>query len=419
MNTNCCNCNPTPQKVYDSFEDAVKASNLVYLKPGQIYIAFYNNSKNEFHILMAIGNILPTEGKLFMTDMGGDLPYLEQIDKLWAAIGEKASASEVNILQEQVNNIQSNVEEIIESSISEEEIQELFNERYIVTQIPCIGGSVNIPEGKSIVEIDDEVTVSYVVKPNYEFRGWFLNGVYQHSENEFTFQAPGNTTITCLSENSEDKPNGIVALFLNTIACPIVYIPEEAGIDNNQINVYVNGDIDNDGTIISGSTVSVKAVPIRAYNFKNYIITAKDPRLIVNWSDFLQYVDPLNPNVITVPGEEHPELNLGAVCTPIQVAGEFELVKINIVATHIDGQCECGNVAGTALGENAPRRGETWTVYAEPKTGYRFVGWFVSNEAAEPVSTDETYSFTVEEESTAYKEEDKEIKLYAKFEPAE
>lgn len=227
------NTNSTPQKVYDSFEDAVKASNLVYLKPGQIYIAFYNNSKNEFHILMAIGNILPTEGKLFMTDMGGDLPYLEQIDNLWTAIREKASASELNSLQEQVNNIQDSVEEIIESYISEDEIQELFNKQYIVTQIPCIGGSVNIPEGKSIVEENEEVTVSYNANDNYEFKGWFLDGLYQHNENEFTFNAPGNTTITCLSENSEDKPNGIVALFLNTIACPIVYIPEKTDIDNN------------------------------------------------------------------------------------------------------------------------------------------------------------------------------------------
>lgn len=233
MNTNCCNCNPTPQKVYDNFEDAVKASNLVYLKPGQIYIAFYNNSKKEFHILMAIGNILPTEGKLFMTDMGGDLPYLEQIDNLWAAIREKASASELNNLQEQVNNIQDSVEKIIKSYISEDEIQELFNKQYIVTQIPCIGGSVNIPEGKSIVKENEEVTVSYNANDNYEFKGWFLNGVYQHSENEFTFNAPGNTTITCLSENSETKPDGIVALFLNTIACPIVYIPEKTDIDNN------------------------------------------------------------------------------------------------------------------------------------------------------------------------------------------
>ena len=68
------------------------------------------------------------------------------------------------------------------------------------------------------------------------------------------------------------------------------------------------------------------------------------------------------------------------------------LCEINIIAS------EGGNVQFKDNSDSSPQvyAGTNITIIATPNNGYAFVGWFVGN-SNEPVSTEATYTFTVEE----------------------
>ena len=66
-------CPPPPPHIvlYESFEEARNACSLVFLKPGEIHTEFYKTDK-VYHCVIAVGNVSPGAGHLYITDSGYD-----------------------------------------------------------------------------------------------------------------------------------------------------------------------------------------------------------------------------------------------------------------------------------------------------------------------------------------------------------
>ena len=63
---------PHPHVIlYSSFEEARNACSLVFLKPGEAHTEFYKTD-GVYHCVIAIGNISPGAGHLFVTDSGNE-----------------------------------------------------------------------------------------------------------------------------------------------------------------------------------------------------------------------------------------------------------------------------------------------------------------------------------------------------------
>ena len=65
---------PIPPKpvLYNSFEEAQNACELVFLKPGEAHTEFYQKN-GKYHCVVAIGNIKPNLKHLYLTDSGNEM----------------------------------------------------------------------------------------------------------------------------------------------------------------------------------------------------------------------------------------------------------------------------------------------------------------------------------------------------------
>ena len=70
---------PIPPKpiLYNSFDEAVAACELIFLKPGEAHTEFYKID-NTYHCVVAIGNIYANHKHLYLTDSGNILSIGEQ-----------------------------------------------------------------------------------------------------------------------------------------------------------------------------------------------------------------------------------------------------------------------------------------------------------------------------------------------------
>lgn len=83
-----CNCNcgsgdsgHKSVELYDSYDEAVIACSRVFLKPGEVHTEFYKED-GVYHCVIAIGNINPNKGHLYLQDMGdGEVSVNEILNK--------------------------------------------------------------------------------------------------------------------------------------------------------------------------------------------------------------------------------------------------------------------------------------------------------------------------------------------------
>ena len=95
---------PFPQKpiLYNSFEEAKDACGIIFLKPGEAHTEFYKSDK-EYHCVVAIGNINPGYGHLYLTDSGSDMSIDDRLDNMNA--GVNLYYKQVQILNTSVKNL--------------------------------------------------------------------------------------------------------------------------------------------------------------------------------------------------------------------------------------------------------------------------------------------------------------------------
>ena len=95
---------PFPQKpiLYNSFEEAKDACGIIFLKPGEAHTEFYKSDK-EYHCVVAIGNINPGYGHLYLTDSGSDMSIDDRLDIMNASVN--LYYKQVQILNTSVKNL--------------------------------------------------------------------------------------------------------------------------------------------------------------------------------------------------------------------------------------------------------------------------------------------------------------------------
>jgi len=79
---------PAPEiRLHGSFEEAVIYANNVFLRPGEARSEFYKDaSTQEYHCIVAIGNIQPGKGHLILSDTGDKRSFSEQYAYLYELI---------------------------------------------------------------------------------------------------------------------------------------------------------------------------------------------------------------------------------------------------------------------------------------------------------------------------------------------
>ena len=78
---------PIPPKpiLYNSFEEAVKACEQIFLKPGEAHTEFYQKGES-YHCVVAIGNIKPDTKHLYLTDSGNEMSIDDRLDNMLAQV---------------------------------------------------------------------------------------------------------------------------------------------------------------------------------------------------------------------------------------------------------------------------------------------------------------------------------------------
>ena len=71
--------------LYNSFEEAVKACEQIFLKPGEAHTEFYQKGE-AYHCVVAIGNIKPNTVHLYLTDSGNEMSIDDRLDNMSAQV---------------------------------------------------------------------------------------------------------------------------------------------------------------------------------------------------------------------------------------------------------------------------------------------------------------------------------------------
>ena len=123
---------PPKPELYHSFEEAKNACELIFLKPGEAHTEFYKKN-NEYHCVVAIGNVIPNTPHLYLTDSGFEMSIDDRLDDMNETIqwfGKTVSVlnKDVSALTDEFRQLNLNIEEF---------------ENNITTQIQIINNTVN------------------------------------------------------------------------------------------------------------------------------------------------------------------------------------------------------------------------------------------------------------------------------------
>ena len=107
---------PIPAKpiLYNSFEEAVKACEQIFLKPGEAHTEFYQKDKT-YHCVVAIGNIKPNTKHLYLTDSGNGMSIDDRLDNMAAQVDNLSK--QFSLLSKEFDDLNNNVEEF-ENNVS-------------------------------------------------------------------------------------------------------------------------------------------------------------------------------------------------------------------------------------------------------------------------------------------------------------
>jgi len=192
--------------------------------------------------------------------------------------------------------------------------------------------------GGGVYDIDTEVTVAAEVGDGYAFTRWMENGGTAADGPEYTFTL--------------DRDRDLVAVMTKT------HVISVAASDND------GGTVDGSGMYLDGQAVTVSAVAADGYEFAGW----QENGSIVSEDDVYSF----------------------AASADRELTAVFVRVYIVTLLAEPDG-------GGTAQGGGRYREREQITVTAAPGDDYRFVSWM---ENGERVSTDKSYTFTVDSDCT-------------------
>ena len=107
---------PIPPKpiLYNSFEEAVKACEQIFLKPGEAHTEFYQKG-GSYHCVVAIGNIIPDTKHLYLTDSGNGMSIDDRLDNMVEQVTNLSK--QFSLLSKKFDNLNNNVEEF-ENNVS-------------------------------------------------------------------------------------------------------------------------------------------------------------------------------------------------------------------------------------------------------------------------------------------------------------
>ena len=99
---------PAEPILYNSFEEAVKACEQIFLKPGEAHTEFYQKDKT-YHCVVAIGNIKPNTKHLYLTDSGNGMSIDDRLDNMAAQVDNLSK--QFSLLSKEFDGLNNNVEE--------------------------------------------------------------------------------------------------------------------------------------------------------------------------------------------------------------------------------------------------------------------------------------------------------------------
>ena len=123
-------------KLWSNFEEAKIACSSIYLKRGEAHTEFYKDENDEYHCVVAIGNLIPNTDHLFLTDSGSEYSIDGRLDQMNSSIIDLSK--QVTYYAKKVKNLNSSINEFednVNSTLNQIE-QDITNfERVINTSI--------------------------------------------------------------------------------------------------------------------------------------------------------------------------------------------------------------------------------------------------------------------------------------------
>jgi len=174
-------CEQCPKPiVYNSFEEAMAACELFFLKPGKTHTEYYKDD-NEIHCVIAIGNIYQNRRHLYLSDTGNK-SAIEQFEELFNT--NEIQDVSINLLFQYINA----------EPISDASIESLFHNDIYTINLCCYtkGGCVQIEdvydetrvaectphnEYKTYV-VGDEAILTAIPNRGYKLNYWLLDANY-------------------------------------------------------------------------------------------------------------------------------------------------------------------------------------------------------------------------------------------------
>lgn len=340
---------PIPPKpvLYNSFEEAKAACELVFLKPGEAHTEFYQKD-GIYHCVVAIGNIDTNTEHLYLTDSGNEMSIddrlnniseqMVELSKSFSKLNEKFDdltsrvdefESNVNESLNQIRQDILNLENLINefNPIDNASINSLFRNDVYTVNLCCYsaGGYVKIfdncggtgvggtntrvaeytpfNEYKTYIEGDD-VSFMAVANEGYKFVNWYLNNepISDSSTVSANFTDSDINVIGTLNNNIEPAIllNGYTAVFkplhqlyLN-IHCSVNNQSLEQKFFNDNVIVRINGeeqDITKPIYYDNNATIELIAQPDASGNhdFINYNITENHTTIIVESESYAKH----------------------------------------------------------------------------------------------------------------------------------
>ncbi len=278
-----------------------------------------------------------------------------------------------------------------------------------------LGGTVKIGDGVAETTVTENVpfnedrTVTAVPDTGYAFVGWteaigdgiVTNVAVTNPQKSFTHTMEAkNATYYALFQVRTYKLSTVCAY--NTAETPEDYTTG-----------FTGGSTSGAGSYLYKQEVTLSATPRTGYTFEGWFSSLEATSAIKYDSEYTFEFDETSPIVAEYPDFFSPDVPTSTI-PEATVYAKFSLKKITVIVSTKCNSADStdvfkeSNTCGTVEGAGNFYFGTSVTLTATATPGYVFLGWYSDNDLQTSVGTDNTYTFTIQE--------DKVYSLYAKFE---
>lgn len=256
-------------------------------------------------------------------------------------------------------------------------------EMFAITAIadPAEGGTI---VGSGLYEEGQTCTLVATPNENYAFVNWTEEGVEVSTNNTYSFTVDADRVLTAHFISSETHwiPNGAPYEDNMTLTGVIQINGEEQQSTTLEVGVFC-------GEECRGSGIPTYFIPTQRYIVQLTIFGELGDQLIFKLFDHAlgQELDLVSPEAVSFIANGY-----GSLSDPYILNFTGSVVE-RFAITAIADPTEGGTIMGTGLYED----GQTCTLVATPNDNYAFVNW---TENGVEVSTNDTYSFTVDADHT-------------------